>query len=400
MPSPTTPPRTRTVHTGLTVITGTEDRQHAYVALTRGTDTNHAYVFTQPTDRPGPGPAHDEKIMAERADLTTLPAGSQAAHTVLAAVLALDGQQQAATQIRRQALADADHLAVLHAIWATETAKLREQRYQRLLQDALPPGYRTEPGHRARWLWRTLHAAELAGLDPTQVLTNAIGERNLAGARDIPAVIDARIRSQAGALVPRPTSSWSTSVPATADPDRHAYLAEIAALMDARKERLGQHAAEHHLAWAVGALGQVPDDPGERLEWQRRAASIGAWRELSGHRDPTDPIGPEPTAAAPDLRAAWHEALSALGQAEGPAVRGMLEGKLWHLRDTYPVETAWAPRTSPISSARSAPLPGSPIWMPCARPPTPEALATAVTTPKHRANRIWPTATTLFTRRT
>src|SRR6202022_1027764 len=28
----------RTVHTGLTVITGTEDRQHAYVALTRGTE--------------------------------------------------------------------------------------------------------------------------------------------------------------------------------------------------------------------------------------------------------------------------------------------------------------------------------------------------------------------------
>ena len=36
----------RTVHTGLAVITGTEDRQHAYVALSRGTDTNMAYVFT------------------------------------------------------------------------------------------------------------------------------------------------------------------------------------------------------------------------------------------------------------------------------------------------------------------------------------------------------------------
>ena len=36
----------RTVHTGLAVITGTEDRQHAYVALTRGTDANLAYVFT------------------------------------------------------------------------------------------------------------------------------------------------------------------------------------------------------------------------------------------------------------------------------------------------------------------------------------------------------------------
>src|SRR5579859_4923221 len=51
----------RTVHTGLAVITGTEDRQHAYVALTRGTDANLAYVFTTSPKRadpvPGPRPA-------------------------------------------------------------------------------------------------------------------------------------------------------------------------------------------------------------------------------------------------------------------------------------------------------------------------------------------------------
>ena len=96
--------------------------------------------------------------------------------------------------------------------------------------------------------------------------------------------------------------------------------------------------------WAVRALGPVPQDPPDRLDWQRRAASIGAWRELSGHRDPADPIGPEPVAAAPDLRAAWHEALTALAPAGGPDVRGMPDGRLLHLRDTYPIETAWAPQ--------------------------------------------------------
>ena len=49
------------MHTGLAVITGSEDRQHAYVALTRGTDTNTAYVFTLTPKladraRPAPGP--------------------------------------------------------------------------------------------------------------------------------------------------------------------------------------------------------------------------------------------------------------------------------------------------------------------------------------------------------
>jgi ATP-dependent exoDNAse (exonuclease V) alpha subunit len=51
----------RTVHTGLAVFTGSEDRQHAYVALTRGTDDNTAYVFTtsprQADPAPGPRPA-------------------------------------------------------------------------------------------------------------------------------------------------------------------------------------------------------------------------------------------------------------------------------------------------------------------------------------------------------
>jgi hypothetical protein len=88
----------------------------------------------------------------------------------------------------------------------------------------------------------------------------------------------------------------------------------------------------------------VPEDPLDRLDWQRRAASVGAWRELSGYHHPADPIGPEPVAAGPELRAAWHEAFAALGPADGPDVRGMPDGMLLHPRDTYPIETAWAPQ--------------------------------------------------------
>jgi hypothetical protein len=210
--------------------------------------------------------------------------------------------------------------------------------------DRLPPGYRREPGHQARWLWRTMRAAELAGLDPAQVLAAAIGERDLAGARDLAAVIDARLRYRTGALVPAPAGPWSAQVPAIADPGRRAYLTEIAALMDARKDRIGEHAAEHAPPWAIEALAPVPEHPLDRLDWQKRAASIGAYRELSGHSDLADPIGPEPAAAAPDLRAAWHEALASLGPVDDPDVRGMPDGRLLHLRDTYPIETAWAPQ--------------------------------------------------------
>jgi AAA domain len=343
----------RTVHTALAVITGTEDRQHVYVALTRGTDANHAYAFTTSPKRadpvPGPRPAPElaryDKIYAERAVVpapATTPAAPDAALSVLAAVLDRDGQQHSASQTRSQALADADHLVLLHAIWAAETGPAREQRYRNLLAAALP-GHHAAPGPRDRWLWRTLHAAELAGLDPAQILADAIGERphrrprhpgrhrrphpepdRLPGPAPARAMVGARPRHR------RPRT------PRLRHSDRRA---------DGRpQETPREHAAGNALPWAVSALGPVPEHPAARLDWQRRAASIAAWRELSGYHYPADPIGPEPAAAAPDLRAAWHEALAALGPVDGPDVRGMPDGMLLHLRDTYPIETAWAPQ--------------------------------------------------------
>jgi conjugative relaxase-like TrwC/TraI family protein len=345
----------RTVHTGLTVITGTEDRQHGYVALTRGTDANYAYVFTTSPKRadpaPGPRPAPElaryDQIHSERDGVrapVTPPAALGAGLGVLAGVLDRDGQQHSATQTRQHALADADHLAVLHAIWTAETSPARQQHYRDLLAAALPPEHHRGTSHQARWLFRTLRGAEQAGLDPAQVLADAIGERDLAGSRDLAAVLDARIRYRLGNPIPLPAGPWSEQLPVITEPERHAYVAEIAALMDARKDRIGEHAAEHELPWAVAALGPVPEHPLDRLDWQKRAASIGAWRELSGYQHPTEAIGPEPAAAAPDLRAAWHEALAVLGPADSPDVRGLPDGRLLHLRDTYPIETAWAPQ--------------------------------------------------------
>jgi hypothetical protein len=118
--------------------------------------------------------------------------------------------------------------------------------------------------------------------------------------------------------VPPPAPAWSAQLPQISDLELRAYVTEVAALMDARKERIGEHAADSALPWAVSALGPVPADPVTRLEWQRKAASIGAYRELSGYGDPADPIGPEPATGSPDLRAAWHEALAAAGPAGGP----------------------------------------------------------------------------------
>ena len=349
-----------TVHTGIALVTGTEDRQWLYPAMTRGTDANLAFVFTtparpadpQPGTRAAPELDRYERTRRERAGYLPQPSfGAQPGRpdqrepvAMLADVLGRDGVEQSASAVRQRNLANADHLATLHAIWAAETTAARHDRYRDLVTAALPPGHRQPLSHQARWLYRTLYAAELAGLDPAEVIRAAITSRDLAGARDIAAVLDARIRPRIDPLLPQPQGPWTRRVPELPDPDRQAYLAQIAAMMDDRTRRLGQHTARTAPAWAISALGPVPADPAARQDWERKAASIAAYREMYGYDHPGDPIGPEPSHQAPDQRAAWHEAFAAFGPVSGPDVRAMPDGRLWLARDSYAAQTAWAPQ--------------------------------------------------------
>ena len=349
-----------TVHTGIAVVTGNEDRQWLYPAMTRGTDANLAFVFTTPArladPAPGTRPAPEldryERIRRERAgylpgqSVSASPdgAGQREPAAVLADVLGRDGAELSASAIRQRNLAGADHLAVLHAIWTAETQATRHQRYQELVLAAVPPEYRRPLSHRAQWLFRTLHAAELAGLDPAEVLGSAVAAQDLAGARDIAAVLDARIRPRIQPLQPQPQGPWTGRVPQLPDPARRAYLTQIAALMDDRTRRLGQHLAQYPPAWATTTVGPVPADPAARHGWAHQASLIGAYREMYGYNHPADPIGPEPAPTTPDQRAAWHQASAALSPAGDTGVRAMPDGRLWLLRDTYTAQTAWAPR--------------------------------------------------------
>ena len=298
-----------TVHTGIALVTGGEDRQWLYPAMTRGTDVNLAFVFTTPArtadPQPGTRPALElnryERIRRERAGYPPMPlfraqprqADEREPVAVLADVLSRNGAELSASVIRQRNLANADHLATLHAVWTAA----RHDRYRDLVMAALPPDHRQPLSHQARWLYRTLHAAELAGLDPADVIRTAIASRDLAGSRDIAAVMDARIRPRIDPLLPQPQGPWA---------------------------------------------GRIPELP--RRDWQRKAAAIAAYREMYGYDHPGDPIGPEPGHQAPGRRAAWHEAFAALSPAIGPGVRALPDGRLWLLRDAYAAEIAWAPR--------------------------------------------------------
>jgi conjugative relaxase-like TrwC/TraI family protein len=344
--------QSRTVHTGIGLITGTEDRQHAYVAVSRGAASNLLYVLTPPPkqadpapdSRPAPELGRAERQQRERQGGPPVTAAepSRAATGVLADVLERDGSAQSAHQALENSILASDHLAVLYAPFQELATEARQSAYRDLLLAELPPQWRegAADSHQARWLWNTLRQAELTGLDPRTVLREAISASPLTGARDVASVIDARIRQRIAGMVPLPQQPWQDVPEGTRYPG---YAAELATAMAARAERLGEHAAQAQPEWARG-LGSVPADPLERLGWERRASAIAAYRELSGHDHPADPIGPEPAASRPDRRAAWHEAFIALGPADGPDVRGMPDGRLLLLRDSYRAETAWAPR--------------------------------------------------------
>ncbi len=355
----------RTVTVGIQVVTRNDDRQWLYVAMTRGTEQNVMVAFTQSGraadpeagTRPAPELARHERAGRERAGLPAAPKPARAeggpepraAIAVAADILGHDGAEASALETRDRALADADHLAVLNAMWQGETAGLQADRFRRLVLAELPPhkavGGLASP--QATWLWRTLRAAEAAGLDAGEVARQAIAARSLAGARDVAAVVDSRIRCVVDPLVPLPPRPWSERVPEVAEVDdleRHQFLVDLAAAMDARKDRIGEHMAERPPGWAVRALGPVPDHPLDRLDWQHRAADIGAYRELYGYDHPDEPIGPEPAGDSPEKRAAWHAAFAALGPAGGVDLRGLPDGSLLHMRGTYEAETAWAPR--------------------------------------------------------
>jgi conjugative relaxase-like TrwC/TraI family protein len=350
----------RTVDTAHVLVDGLGDRQGLYVAMSRGRDANHAYCVTQyprladtrEGSRPAPELHRLRRLDRERAGLIAnqpLAEGSQKLVvdpvTVLAGVLARDGGELSATETLERELSHADDLGVLGGIWDDLVRREQHARFERALRQALPAGLAENAldDTACTWLWRSLREAELAGLDGSDVLRQAVAVRSLTGARDIARVLDSRVRRMLNGVPPRPPGPWGTRVPDTGSAEVNRYLRELAEMMDDRVGRLGEHAAATQPLWAHQALGLVPDDPIGRIDWEHRASVVAAYRERYGYCHPGDPIGPEPAKTSPEARAAWHAAFCALSRVDDIDLRGCTDGGLWLRRSTYERETAWAP---------------------------------------------------------
>jgi TrwC relaxase/AAA domain len=347
----------RTVDSGIAVFTGEEDRQATYVAMTRGRNNNEAYVIAgwriadpKPGPEPAPELARQERLDLEHAGLDTGQAAQAGgneqgvtAEQVLAGCLDRDGQQLSATDTRAAEWSDADRLDVLGVQWQHVTRDATEHRYEAAVRAALADEEARQvlADPAATWLWRTLREAEASGLDGAAMLRRAAASGPLTDAESVAKVLDWRIRQHTDGMPALAARPWTSQVPQTGDPDTDRYAAELAAAMDDRQRRLGEHAAEHPPAWAHG-LGQVPEHPLDRAEWEHRAGQVAAYRETWCYTHPTEPIGPRPGQHSPEARTSWQAAAEALGRQPGD-LTAHSDGQLWAWRSAFAREMAWAP---------------------------------------------------------
>jgi conjugative relaxase-like TrwC/TraI family protein len=333
----------RTVDTAHVVVDEQTSPEALYVGLTRGRSANHAHVVTHPVDE-------DEPRGAGRDITRTDPIG------VLASILATGATRamldEAAT---RQAQADADRRhSVQTAIerFAAEVEMVYTARTAATLDRLAAAGALTVDERLSfaaettdtGALARLLRSAELAGHDPDRVLTEAIAERSFDGARSLPQVLYRRIeRRLEGALAPT-VRSYGDMVPSVLSPLWHTELIRYAEAAEARRQQLGQEAAETAPQWAAETLGAVPEDPLQRLGWEQRAGTVAAWRELSQHQDPADALGSAPRPGKPEHYAVWRAAWAALGRPDAATAEAELsEGQLRIRVRAYEREKAWAP---------------------------------------------------------
>ena len=147
--SPGIPPRAAPCTPGSQSVTGSEDRQWLYPAMTRGTDANLAFVFTKPARARRPGTCHPVRPRTgplrthpPRTRRASCPPSPRSAGPAIVdprepiAVLAdvLGPRWRRAVRVGDHGgrnLANADHLGVLNAIWAAETRDARDDRYRR-----------------------------------------------------------------------------------------------------------------------------------------------------------------------------------------------------------------------------------------------------------------------------
>jgi hypothetical protein len=323
-----------TVDRGYVVTDGRSDASALYVGLTRGRDRNTTFVALARTDpealeaaeegapRPTARSVLEDALEREQVDQAALvQAEADAAREASAKTLL--GRMELVTQtaVRARMEADLDDLVVEGLLSVEDRARLAADQ---------------SSGH----LSQLLRAAEQAGNDPQQVLREAVVRRSLEGSQSVAQVLSARITAAHDIESTQPGRTLPQRIPAA-----HAeYIDALQEMVDDRARTLGTDVAEQQPAWTTKALGPVPADAVERLEWEDRAGRIAAYREAVGFEEPGRALPNAPGLSNTEKRASWWSAWDALGRpSEQRTEAALSDGQLRARLSAWDREQQWAP---------------------------------------------------------
>ncbi|MGW3369744.1 MobF family relaxase [Streptosporangium canum] len=320
-----------TVKVGYGLATSATTREQLYVEATRGQLENFIFV----------GLEQDEEELS-----------------VLAGVLANVGAERSASETLRTELEWVESLGAHAPVWEDLVSEHQRTKHQGMLHEVLGEElYERLRAEDPSTVYRQLWAAELAGHDARALVAEAVGNRGLGDAENVPALLYWRISRQMDARTPEREAagpSWSERIPADMDGAIGEHARARAEVMDARVQALGERAVSTPPAWALERLGPVPEDPAQRAEWQQRAAAVEAYREQYQVEAPSTVIGPPPGRSMVTQHTAWEAAYAALGRSTEE--QRLAEASTAALREQVEIwqrEQEWAPPSVADELART-----------------------------------------------
>lgn len=279
-----------TTDTSHVVVASGTTRENLYVAMTRGRESNAAYVAI---DRPdvshiGPRPGDEEKPTAR----SVLYGVLQHVGAELSAHETLAGEQDAWGSI-----------AQLAAEYETIAAAAQRGRWAELVRGCgLSPGQAEAVIESDAFgpLTAELRRAEAEHFDIQQLLSATVGARGFDDAQDAAAVLRARVaaarvhgvggHASPSRKAPRLIAGLIPLVLGQIDPDSRRALEERRALIEARADAILDQALRAKESW-TRALGGPPHDAAE--VWRRQALTVAAYRDRYGVTG-MHVMGPEP----------------------------------------------------------------------------------------------------------
>lgn len=260
-----------TVDTAHVVVTTSTTRENLYVSMTRGRDSNIAYVALDQLD--------DSHSTPEADDVT--------ARTVLYGVLQHSGADLSATQTIEAEYELHGGIDRLSAELETIAAEAQHERFVDLLsRSGLTPEQHRKVLESTAFgpLAAALRRAEAYHHDLERLVPRVVGRHRLDDAEDIAAVLRYRVEQVTATpprgcqlrprlisgLIPEPLGAMSAE-------DRQA-LDERKELIESRARALAEDAVASHEAW-TRPFGPRPADAGGDQAWLAAATTVAAYRD-------------------------------------------------------------------------------------------------------------------------